>query len=209
MRHLTLIAALGLSVGCAGRRPLSPLDRLVTPAVVTESGPLELFPICSEIKMPCGWEMLPSHAGRLADVVENSLEADTGRSFLERLIKRHPGYRWFLMGNVVNVVPRDIGANNPLDRQVWVDLEGVAADVALERLVASAGLRLAKRTESPSDFFGGSRFGRVTLKAQGLRLRLALNRLVAADGQSAWWCAPTRDPDEVKCGLLTWRTGVR
>lgn len=201
--------ALASAAGCGVRRTPGPLDRRITPRFIAESGPLELFAICSALGTPCGWEMLPSQARRRSEILENTLETDTGRSFLDRLVKRRPEYRWFMMGEVVNVAPTEIGANDPLDRQVWADIDGLSAEAALRKLVESAELKYTPRDDAAAGLFDSASFGRVSIKARGTRLRLALNRIVAADGRSMWWCAPTSDPDALSCGLMTWRASRR
>lgn len=176
---------------------------------MAESGANELAPVCAAANMPCGWELIPSDASRLSEAVPNERESGTARQFLDGLVQRHPVYRWFMSPDkkVINVAPKKIGANDPLDRQVWVDLENVTADKALAELVRSAGLRLVAPPETPELYGEAAPRGRVSLKAKGLRLRIALNRLVASDGRSMWWCASTRDPEELRCALTSWGSG--
>lgn len=196
------------TLGCAAAKK-GPLDREVVPRAVAESGANELAPVCAAADMPCGWELVPSDAGRLSEAVPNDRESGTPRQFLDGLVQRHPVYRWFMSPDkkVINVAPRKIGANDPLDRQVWVDLDGVTADKALAELVRSAGLKLVAPPESPDLYGEAARGTRVSLKAKGLRLRIALNRLVASDGRSMWWCASTLDPEELRCSVTSWGNG--
>lgn len=159
--------------------------------------------------MPCGWELVPSDASRLAEAIVNERETGTARRFLDNIVARRPVYRWFLSKDqqVVNLAPKTIGANDPLDRQVWVDLDKVTTEAALAKLVESAGLKLVAAPQPTTEVYGeATRSGMVSLKAQGLRLRIALNRLVQADGHSLWWCAQTEDPDSIRCAVPTWRS---
>lgn len=206
---IVMISAALSAAGCSGTRK-SALDREIQPRYVAESGANELLSVCAALNMPCGWELIPSDAGRLSQAVENAGETGPARRFLEALVQRHPVYRWFLTSDkkVLNVAPRRTGANDPLDRQVWVDLQNVPTTQALKELVASAGLKLVAPPRPLETVYGLALSpGRVTLKAQGLRLRIALNRLVELDGRSMWWCAPVEDPDAVRCDVPTWREG--
>jgi hypothetical protein len=195
-----------LGAGCGNK--VSPLDRPILPQLVAESGPTDLLSVCREVDMPCGWELVPSEASKHVEAVQNLREAGTARRMLDNLVERRPVYRWFLAmdDTVINIAPKKIGANDPLDRQVWVDFKDAPAERALKELLDSAGLKLVAPPAPREEVYGEStRPGLFTLKAQGLRLRIALNRLVAAEGRSLWWCAQTPDPDALRCALLGWR----
>ena len=204
-----LLAGFSLAIlGCASA-PKSPLDRDITPRLVAESGPTELEAVCREIDIPCGWELVPSDASRFAETITNERETGPARRFLDNLVARRPVYRWFLSKDkqVINLAPKVIGANDPLDRPVWVDLDKLTTDAALAKLVESAGLKLVAPPQGTAEVYGeAARPGLVSLKAHGLRLRIALNRLVQADGHSLWWCAQTSDPDAIRCAVPTWRS---
>lgn len=204
-RSALLLAAAAAAAACSGHRGPKVLEQRITPPVVAETGPMELFPVCAEIRQVCGWEMLPSDSTRGGATLENARESGTAREFLDGLVRRHPVYRWFMISDVLNVAPREVGANNPLDRQAWVDARRLPARQVLRELVESAGLKLVGEGRSELGYYSGEP-GRVDLKVQGLRLRMALNRLVAAEGATGWWCAPTRDPDSLRCGLVSWRS---
>lgn len=206
MKRLLLVLLAGCA-GCGGGK-VSPLDRPIMPQFVAESGAAELFAICREVDMPCGWELLPSDASKHVEAVPNLRDAGTARHLLDELVKRRPAYRWFLNKDqtIINLAPRRIGANDPLDRQVWVDVEKVPAANALKLMVESAGLKLVAPPAPREEVYGeATRAGVVSIKAQGLRLRIALNRLVEAEGKSMWWCAQLADPNALRCAVQGWR----
>jgi hypothetical protein len=207
VRRPTLLLGFALFCGCGGR-PLGPLDRPIVPQFVAEAGAAELLSICREVDMPCGFELLPSDANKHTEAVPNMRDAGTARKLLDELVKRRPAYRWFLTKDekVLNVAPRKIGANDPLDRRVFVNAQNLPAENVLKLLVESAGLKLVAPPAPREEVYGeATRPGKVSLTVNNMRLRLALNRLVQAEGKSMWWCAQLSDPDALRCAVQGWR----
>lgn len=153
-----------------------------------------LLDVCGEAGIPCGVELLtfghPIRGGH-GDRTTSRMTASV-KSHLDRIVARHPQYRWGIAGGVVNLSPKaniDNGGKrvSPLGRTIAVvDIDAEPLNDAAVEICRSAGVSCEREGETIAGQASKNWERRMTLHLRGVSFRDALNELIRKDGHSVW-----------------------